>query len=205
MDWEERWAAPRIHGRAKRQIEAMFQEEKPYLTALPLESFRYFKEETRTVQDDRTMQVNDLWDAARPARIGSEAIVRIFERELEIRDMTTMALLRRRPLAYKKGCFSPHGERERGITCIARNASLRHIDASPSLLYSPPSMRTSVFGSDCPGVSFVHSHCKKSSGCMRPRRRALAAGPVGLRHRSIHTAARRRANRSRRRHRAPAD
>jgi len=112
MDWEERWAAPRIHGRAKRQIEAMFQEEKPYLTALPLESFRYFKEETRTVQDDRTMQVNDLWDAARPARIGSEAIVRIFERELEIRDMTTMALLRRRPLAYKKGMFfSPWGTR----------------------------------------------------------------------------------------------
>jgi transposase len=37
MDWEERWAAPRIHGRAKRQVEAMFQEEKPYLTPLPLE------------------------------------------------------------------------------------------------------------------------------------------------------------------------
>jgi transposase len=29
--WEERWAARRIHGRAKRQVEEMFQEEKPYL------------------------------------------------------------------------------------------------------------------------------------------------------------------------------
>jgi nucleotide-binding universal stress UspA family protein len=103
MDWEERWAAPRIHGRAKRQVEAMFQEEKPYLTPLPLESFRYFKEETRIVQDDCTVQVNDSWYAARPARIGSEVIVRIFERDLEIRDLTTMALLRRHPLAYKKG------------------------------------------------------------------------------------------------------
>jgi transposase len=103
MDWEERWAARRIHGRAKRQVEAMFQEERPYLTALPLESFRYFKEETRTVQDDCTVQVDDSWYAARPARIGSEVIVRIFERELEIRELTTMALLRRHPLAYKKG------------------------------------------------------------------------------------------------------
>lgn len=112
MDWEERWAAPRIHGRAKRQVEAMFQEEKPYLTPLPLEHFRYFKEETRTVQDDRTVQVDDSWYAARPARIGSEVIVRIFERELEIRDMTTMALLRRHPLAYKKGeVLLPDAER----------------------------------------------------------------------------------------------
>jgi transposase len=112
MDWEERWAAPRIHGRAKRQVEAMFQEEKPYLTPLPLESFRYFKEETRTVQDDCTVQVDDSWYAARPARIGSEVIVRIFERELEIRDLDTLVLLRRHPLAYKKGeVLLPDAER----------------------------------------------------------------------------------------------
>jgi hypothetical protein len=79
---------------------------------LPLEHFRYFKEETRTVQDDRTVQVNDSWYAARPARIGSVVLVRIFERELEIRDMTTMELLRRHPLAYKKGeVLLPDAER----------------------------------------------------------------------------------------------
>jgi transposase len=103
MDWEERWAATRIHGRAKRQVEAMFQEEKPFLTALPLEPFRYFKEETRTVQDDRTVQVDDSWYAARPARIGSQVIVRIFERDLEIRDIATLELIRCHTLAYKKG------------------------------------------------------------------------------------------------------
>ena len=31
MHWEETWAAQRIHGRTKRQVEEMFQEEKPYL------------------------------------------------------------------------------------------------------------------------------------------------------------------------------
>jgi transposase len=112
MHWEEKWAAPRIHGRAKRQVEAMFQEEKPYLNPLPVESFRYFKEETRTVQDDSTVQVNDSWYAARPARIGSEVIVRIFERDLEIRDVATLALIRRHPLAYKKGeVLLPENER----------------------------------------------------------------------------------------------
>ena len=28
-NWEETWAATRIHGRAKRQVEEMFQEERP--------------------------------------------------------------------------------------------------------------------------------------------------------------------------------
>ena len=35
MHWEERWAALRIHGRAKRQVEEMFQEERPYLRSCP--------------------------------------------------------------------------------------------------------------------------------------------------------------------------
>ncbi len=103
MDWEERWASKRMHGRAKRQVEAMFQEERPRLTALPIELFRYFKEETRIVQDDQTVQVDDSWYAARPAVIGSVAIVRVFDRDLEIRDFATLALLRRHTLAYKKG------------------------------------------------------------------------------------------------------
>jgi len=36
--WEERWAAPRIHGRKKRQVLEMFREEQPYLRPLPLEA-----------------------------------------------------------------------------------------------------------------------------------------------------------------------
>jgi transposase len=40
--WEEHWADKRIHGRTKRQVAAMFAEEKPYLQTLPLEPFRYY-------------------------------------------------------------------------------------------------------------------------------------------------------------------
>jgi hypothetical protein len=57
MHWEENWAARRIHGNARRQVQAMFQEEKPHLQALPLTGFRYFKEVVRTVNDDTTVSI----------------------------------------------------------------------------------------------------------------------------------------------------
>jgi transposase len=58
MHWEEKWAAPRIHGRAKRQVEEMYQAERPHLRPLPLVAFQYFSESTRTVWDDTTIQVD---------------------------------------------------------------------------------------------------------------------------------------------------
>jgi hypothetical protein len=39
--WEERWADTRIHGTTKRQVAAVFAEERPALLPLPLEPFRY--------------------------------------------------------------------------------------------------------------------------------------------------------------------
>src|SRR5690242_4934455 len=39
--WEEHWADTRIHGTTKRQVAAMFAEEKPALLPLPIEPFRY--------------------------------------------------------------------------------------------------------------------------------------------------------------------
>jgi hypothetical protein len=40
--WEAQWADTRIHGTTKRQVSAMFAEEKPALLPLPLEPFRYY-------------------------------------------------------------------------------------------------------------------------------------------------------------------
>ena len=36
--WEERWAAPRIHGRKKRQVLELYREEQPHLRPLPAEA-----------------------------------------------------------------------------------------------------------------------------------------------------------------------
>jgi transposase len=40
--WDERWADTRIHGTTKRQVAAMFADERPHLRALPVEPFRYY-------------------------------------------------------------------------------------------------------------------------------------------------------------------
>ena len=82
--WEARWAAPRIHGRKKRQVLAMFDEERPHLRPLPTEHFRFFRQATRTVDDAGCVQVDASYYAASPAPLYSEVTVRIFEREVEI-------------------------------------------------------------------------------------------------------------------------
>jgi transposase len=112
MHWEEKWAALRIHGSAKRQVEAMFQEERPHLRALPLEPFRYFTEEVRTVADDTTVRVDKSGYAARPAAIGSIVLVRIYASSIEIRDFNTQALLRTHARASRPGSLAlPESER----------------------------------------------------------------------------------------------
>lgn len=123
--WETHWAAQRIHGSAKRQVEAMFQEERPLLKPLPLQGFQYFVESGRTVYDDTCVRVDHSSYAARPARIGSRVLVRVFEHHLEIRDSQTQALLRTHPLAARLGSvilpneerlFNPSRETRRILT-----------------------------------------------------------------------------------------
>jgi transposase len=101
--WEIKWAAQRIHGSAKRQVEAMFQEERPLLLPLPLQSFQYFTEATYTVCDDSCVRVDHSSYAARPAAIGSHVLVRLFEHHIEIRDFLTQSLLRTHTRATKRG------------------------------------------------------------------------------------------------------
>jgi len=103
MHWEERWAAPRIHGRAKRQVEEMFQEEKPYLKQLPLSSFRYFSQETRTVWDDGMIQVGKSYYSALPAPLHTKVIIRIYDTEIEVIDPVTMEVIRRHVKSNRPG------------------------------------------------------------------------------------------------------
>lgn len=112
MHWEERWAAPRIHGRMKRQVEEMFQEEKPFLRSLPLTSFRYFKQEIRTVWDDGCVQIGQSYYGANPFRVRSQVIVRIYDLEIEILDPRTLEVVRRHVRKHRPGSFSTE-ERDR--------------------------------------------------------------------------------------------
>jgi hypothetical protein len=61
-------------------------EEKPRLQPLPLEGFRFFAQETRTVDDSGLIQVDGSYYAALPAPLYSEVTVRTYEREIAILD-----------------------------------------------------------------------------------------------------------------------
>ena len=102
--WEERWAAPRIHGRKKRQVLELFREEQPALRPLPAEGFRYFKPGIRTVDDAGLVQVDGAYYAALPARLGSKVQVRIYPKDVEIYDISGQ-VLRRHAKCERKGQF----------------------------------------------------------------------------------------------------
>ena len=92
--WESKWAASRIHGAERRQVQAMFEQERAHLQPLPATRMQYFTEVQRTVCDDSCVRFEHSSYAARPAPIGAKVLVRIFERRIEIRDLRTQALLR---------------------------------------------------------------------------------------------------------------
>lgn len=101
--WESTWAATRIHGTERRQVQAMFEEERPHLQALPLLGMQYFDEVKRTVCDDACVRIDHSSYAARPAPIGSKVGVRVFTHRIEIRDLSSGQLLRTHARAQRPG------------------------------------------------------------------------------------------------------
>jgi DNA replication protein DnaC/transposase len=92
--WEERWADTRIHGTTKRQVAAMFAEEKPALVPLPLEPFRYYRFGERTVNLDGTVEVDAAYYGAPPGWIGRKVRVQWDGLHVRIMDPKTGGLLR---------------------------------------------------------------------------------------------------------------
>ena len=92
--WEERWADTRIHGTTKRQVAAMFAEEKPTLLALPLEPFRYYQHGMRVVHLDGYVEVEAAYYAPPPGWIGRQVAVQWDGVQVRILDPVSGALLR---------------------------------------------------------------------------------------------------------------
>jgi transposase len=100
--WEENWADKRIHGRTKRQVAAMFSEEKPFLHALPLEPFRYYQYGMRTVHLDGCVEVEAAYYGAPPGWIGRQVHVQWDAMFVRLLDPRTGELLREH-LSGKRG------------------------------------------------------------------------------------------------------
>lgn len=92
--WEERWADTRIHGTTKRQVAAMFAEEKPSLLPLPVEPFRYYQYGKRTVHLDGCVEVEAAYYGAPPGWIGRPVRVQWDELFVRLLDPKTGQLLR---------------------------------------------------------------------------------------------------------------
>jgi len=92
--WEARWADTRIHGTTKRQVAAMFAEERPALLPLPIEPFRYYQYGERTVHLDGCVEVEAAYYSAPPGWIGRRVQVQWDARLVRLLDPQTGQLLR---------------------------------------------------------------------------------------------------------------
>jgi len=93
-NWETRWADTRIHGTTKRQVAAMFAEEKPSLQSLPVEPFRYYQYGKRTVNLDGCVEVDTAYYGAPPGWIGRRIPVQWDSHQVRLMDPQTGQLLR---------------------------------------------------------------------------------------------------------------
>jgi transposase len=102
--WEQRWADTRIHGTTKRQVAAMFAEEKPTLLPLPLEPFRYYQYGERIVHLDGCVEVEAAYYGAPPGWIGR--VLRVQWDELYVRLLDPKAgQLLREHVRQKRGWY----------------------------------------------------------------------------------------------------
>ena len=92
--WEARWADTRIHGTTKRQVAAMFAEERPALLPLPVEPFRYYQYGERTVHLDGCVEVEAAYYGAPPGWIGRRVSVQWDVRHVRLLNPSNGQLLR---------------------------------------------------------------------------------------------------------------
>ena len=102
--WEASCADTRIHGTTKRQVTAMFAEEKPSLLPLPLEPFRYYQHGKRGVNLDGCVEVDAAYYGLPPGWIGREVNVQWDELYVRILDPKNGLLLREH-VRQKRGWY----------------------------------------------------------------------------------------------------
>jgi transposase len=102
--WEASCADTRIHGTTKRQVVAMFAEEKPALLPLPLEPFRYYQHGKRGVNLDGCVEVDAAYYGLPPGWLGREVNVQWDELYVRILDPQNGLLLREH-VRQKRGWY----------------------------------------------------------------------------------------------------
>ena len=145
--WETRWADTRIHGTTKRQVAAMFAEERPHLRPLPPTPFRYYAYGTRTVHLDGCVEVANAYYRVPPGRIGARVFVAWDERTVRILDLRTNALLREHERQHPGGYREDPDDRPRHtppttLKLLARAATVgAHVGDLATALHTDDPLR----------------------------------------------------------------
>jgi transposase len=126
--WEENWADTRIHGTTKRQVSAMYAEEKPMLGSLPVEPFRYYQHGSRTVHLDGCFEVAGAYYRAPPELLGRLVSVQWDDRCVRLIHPTTHDLVREYPIEKRGHRQSPpeYQPRRTPATTLQLLARARH-------------------------------------------------------------------------------
>jgi transposase len=131
--WEVHWADTRIHGTTKRQVAAMFAEERPALGPLPVEPFRYYHFGARTVSLSGCVEVEGGFYGAPPGWLGQR--VQVQWNDLHVRVLApTTGLLLREHLRTRRGWYRIHDDDRPARTRPSTLALLaRALSAGPSI------------------------------------------------------------------------
>ncbi len=97
--WNKTWASTRIHGTTKRQVQIMFEEERPHLQTLPEKEYEFFHIDNRKVHPlDSHIQVNGAYYPVPPQYMGqtvqvryNSRIVKVYFRQEVIQSLTVTA------------------------------------------------------------------------------------------------------------------
>lgn len=126
--WDANWADKRIHGTTKRQVAAMFEEERPHLLSLPVEPFRYYQHGERTVHLAGHVEVDGAYYAAPPGMISVRVSVQWDHERVRILDRATGSLLREHLVQHRGGYRTPDADKPKKTppTTLQLLARTRH-------------------------------------------------------------------------------
>jgi len=131
--WEAHWADTRIHGTTKRQVAAMFAEERPALGPLPVEPFRYYRFGDRTVSLNGCVEVEGGFYGAPPGWLGQRVQVQWNDLHVRLLVPSTGRLLREH-LRTRRGWYQIHDDDRPARTPPSTLALLaRATSAGPSI------------------------------------------------------------------------
>lgn len=111
--WNKTWACTRIHGTTKKQVQAMFEQEKPSLQPLPATSYEFFKIGNRKVNAlDSHIEVAGAYYPIPPKYMGETVIVhfnskwvKVYFKQRLIQHLSTVAKGRFHP---NNSCLPAH-------------------------------------------------------------------------------------------------